>query len=143
MAIYETDEITFEVPDEYVDRSMNIFVTPPSASRSAPMTIVITREPRTDDSAAEQASKLLRDVPKVIGFKVLGQRDREVGTLPAREARIHGMQKEVPTYARQTFVGYYDVLMSIIVTAPRASSAQCDALAERLLGSMRFKKKSV
>lgn len=140
MVIYETDEITFEVPEGYVDRSMNIFVTPPSATRSAPLSIVITRDARTDEPVTEQAGKLLKDVPKVTGFKVVGQRDREVGSLPAREARIHGVQSNVPTYSRQTFVGYYDTLLSIVVTAPRASSAQCDALTDRLLGSMRFKK---
>ena len=140
MVIYETDEITFEVPEGYVDKSMNIFVTPPSATRSAPLSIVIMRDPRTDEPVGEQASKLLKDVPKVLGSKVLGQRDRAVGSLPAREARIHGQQYNVPTYTRQILVGYYATLLSIAVTAPRAASAQCDALTERLLDSMRFKK---
>ena len=90
MVTYETDEIMFEVPSGYVDKSMNIFVTPPSAGRAAPMSIVITRDPRTEEPVAQQASKLLREVPQVPGFKVLGQRDRSVGPLPAREARVHG-----------------------------------------------------
>jgi hypothetical protein len=140
MVTYETDEILFEVPAGFVDKTINIFVTPPSVTRSAPMSIVITRDPRTDEPVGEQASKILRDAPKVLGFKVLGQRDRSVGSLPAREARVHGQQNNVPTYARQTFVGYYDTLLAIVVTAPRASVAQCDALTERLLESMRFKK---
>ncbi|MCK6589614.1 MAG: DcrB-related protein [Polyangiaceae bacterium] len=140
MPIYETDELTFEVPEGYIDRTMNIFVTPPSATKRAPLSIVITRDARTAEPVGEQAGKIMKDVPKVPGFKVLGQRDRAVGSLPAREARIHGETSGVPTYARQTYVGYYDTLISIIVTAPRASSAQCDAVTERLLGSMRFKK---
>ena len=141
MAIYEADEISFEVPDGYIDRTVNLFMTRPDGPRTVPMSIVITRDPRTEEPVREQAMKLLKQVAaQVTNVKILGQRDRQVGALAAREARLHGMQNNVPTYTRQTYVGYYRTMLSITVTTPRGSAAQCDALTERLLDGMRFKK---
>ncbi|EYF02666.1 DcrB-related protein [Chondromyces apiculatus] len=141
MALYEADEVSFEVPDGYVDRSMNMFISPSQGPRGQPISVVITRDPRTEETVRDQAIRLLKDVVAALpGGKLLGQRDREVGAQPAREARLQAVQQRVPTYARQTYVGHYGTLLTITVTSPRGAAQQCDAQTERLLGSMRFKK---
>jgi hypothetical protein len=141
MAVYHTNEFSFEVPDGFVDHSINIFMTPPASSRHAPFNIIVTRDVRSEDATvSQQAATILKAVAAVPGAKVLGQRDRTVGTLAAREARLHGIQQRIPTYARQVFVGHYTTLVTITVSSQRAQSAACDALAERFLGTVRFRK---
>jgi len=142
MAIYEVDELSFEVPDGYVDRSMNVFVPPANMMKGTPHNILITREPRSEETVAQQAARLLKELAsKMPGTKILGQRDRVIGALPGREARSHGTRNGVPIYQRQFFVGHYGTLLSLIVTSTRAQSAQCDALAERLLASLKLRRR--
>jgi hypothetical protein len=142
MAIYEVDELSFEVPDGYTDRSMNMFAPPAGLAKNNPQNLVITREPRTEETIGQQAGRLLKELAsKVPGTKILGQRDRVVGALPGREARTHGSRNGVPIYQRQFFVGHYGTLLSVIVTSTRAQSAKCDAVAEQVLSSLRLRKR--
>jgi hypothetical protein len=142
MPIYEVDELSFEVPDGYTDRSMNVFAPPSGVAKQNPQTIMITREPRTEETVGQQAARLLKELAtKVPGTKILGQRDRVVGALPGREARTHGVRSGVPIYQRQFFVGHYGTLLSIIVTSTRAQSAKADAIAEQLLTTFRLRKR--
>jgi hypothetical protein len=142
MAIYEVDEFSFEVPDGYVDRSMNVFLPREGMTRAKTQNLVITREPRTEETVGQQASKLLKEfAAKIPGVKVLGQRDRPLGALAGREARAHAVQDGAPIYQRYFFVGHYGTLLSVIATSARAQSAQCDATVDRLLSSLRLKKR--
>lgn len=141
MAIYEVDEITFEVPDGYRDRSVNLFLPPPAGAQDAPQTIVITREPRTEETVGQQASRLLRELAaKYPDTTVLGQRDRTIGALPGREARSHVTWSGVPLYQRNFFVGHQGTLLSFIVASARARSALTDEIAEKLLASLRLRR---
>lgn len=141
MAIYEVDEFTFEVPDGYVDRSLNLFM-PPGGARGRTQNLVVTREPRTEETVGQQASKLLKEFSqKLPGVKILAQRDRPLGALPGREARAHAVEEGHPVYQRYFFVGHYGTLISVIATSARAQSTQCDAIVERFLSSLRLKKR--
>ena len=142
MAIYEVDEFTFDVPDGYVDRSINIFVPPAGMMKRTPQSIIITREPRTEDTVGQQAGKLLKEfASKVPGVKLLGQRERVIGALAGREARVHATRDGVPIYQRYFFIGHYGTFLSFLMTSTRAQSAQCDGLAERVLSTVRLRKR--
>ncbi|MDC3956783.1 DcrB-related protein [Polyangium jinanense] len=142
MAVYEVDEFSFEVPDGYVDRSMNLFTPPAGLMQATRQSLLVTREPRTEETVSQQASRLVKELAaKVPGMKVLGQRDRALGALPGREARIHAVQGTVPVYQRCFFVGHYGTLLTVIATSMRSQSAQCDALVERFISSLRLKKR--
>ena len=139
MATFETNELTFEVPDDYIDRSINVFL--PSSARDGNSSIIVTREARTEGTLAQQVNGLLDAAAgKVRGLKLIGQRDREVGTVPGREVRLHGQTGRVPTYQRQIYVTHYGRLLAITVSTPRAQSASCDAVMERVLGSLHLAK---
>ncbi|MDI1436346.1 DcrB-related protein [Polyangium sorediatum] len=142
MAIYEVDEFSFEVPDGYVDRSMNLFFPREAMTRVRTQNLVITREPRTEETVVQQAARILKVFStKVPGLKIIAQRDRPLGALPGREARAHATQQGHPVYQRYYFVGHYGTFISVIATSARAQSTQCDAVVERLLTSLRLKKR--
>lgn len=141
MAIYEIDELSFEVPDGYSEQTLNLFHPPSATLKGDPLNILVTRDKRTDEPLNAQVGRLLKDLEtRVPGAKVLGQRDRPVGALPGREARVHAVHQKIPVYQRQFFVSYYDTMLAFIVTSTRAQSAKCDAIAERFLTSLRLRK---
>lgn len=138
---YEMDELGFDVPDGFVDESVNVLVAASATARNA--SVVITREPRTDASLPDQVMTILSTAQeKVPGLKVLGHREREVGTVPAYEARSHAVTNKMPTYQRQVYVTWYGTLLSFTVTTPRAQSTYCDSVIERLAASLRLRKKA-
>ncbi|HSN98618.1 MAG TPA: DcrB-related protein [Candidatus Nanopelagicales bacterium] len=137
MPTYHTDEISFEIPDGFVDRSMTVL-----APEGEPaISLVITRDPRTEEPLPEQVSKIVQAITKQIpNTKLLGQREREVGGLRGRELRATTAGK-VPTYARQVFVDYYGSLLTLTITVKRAHQAFCDRTAESILTSLKFRKR--
>lgn len=142
MAIYEVDEIRFELPDGYADRSMNLFLEPPETAKGLPKTLVVTRERRTEETLSQQTAGLLRSLAEASpGTRVLGQRDRVIGALPGREARSHGTWSGKPLYQRHLFVGHYQSLLSFIVTSARAESARCDEVAEQVIASLKLRRR--
>lgn len=138
MATYHTDELSFEVPDGFVDRSVTVL-----APEGEPaISLVITREPRAEGPLEAQVSQATRAmVEQVPSTKVTGQREREVGGLRAREVRAQCMVNKVATYARQVFVGYYGTLLTMTLTVKRPHQALCDRAAEGILSSVRFRKR--
>jgi hypothetical protein len=139
MPRYEVDELSFDVPDGYEDNSMNVFF--PSSQAAGSFNITVSRTPRDDKPLAAQAQALLAELQdKLPGTKVLAHRDRLLGTMPGREARVHAKERKVPMYQRLAYVSYYGTLLTFTVTSVRAQSARCDAVAERFFGSLKFKK---
>jgi hypothetical protein len=140
-ARYEVDELSFDVPEGYVDESVNVFLASSPAMKSA--NILVTRESRTTAPLAQQVAAILKDVQaKMPVLKVLGHRERDVNTVPAYEARAHAVSSnKVPTYQRQLYVSWYGTLLTFIVSMPRAQTRECDTLLEQVAASLRLKKK--
>lgn len=141
MVRYEVDELSFELPEGFVDESVNILVPASATAKNA--NIVVTREPRTEDPLGQQVVGILtKAAEKVPGLKVLGHREREVGTVPGYEARSHAITNKVPTYQRQVYLGWYGTLLCFTVSGARAQNAYCDSLIEKLISTLRLKKKA-
>ncbi len=138
---YDVDELSFEVPDGFVDQSTNLLIPTSPAGKNA--NIIITREPRTDATLAQQVvGSLTAAAEKVPGLRVLGHREREVGTVPAYEARTHSVLNKVPTYQRQLYFSWYGTLLAVTVSTARGQSAYCDTLIEKLASTFRLRKKA-
>lgn len=135
---YLTDEVVFEVPDGFVDKSLTMLS---STKATLPMSITIDRN-RAEGPLQEQVTRQLELIKKVSpSTKVLGSRDREVANLPAREVRMSTVTAKQQLYVRQTYVTYYGTLLTISMTAPRTQQQQCDAAAERLVTNLKFRKR--
>jgi hypothetical protein len=138
---YDVDELSFEVPEGYVDESVNVFLSPAAAGHD--VNVVVTREPRTGDPLARQVASILQTARgKVPALKILGHRECALGTVPGYEARAHGMSNKKPIYQRQIYAAWYDTLVCFTVTAGRAQSAHCESIVEQVKGSLRLRKRS-
>lgn len=138
MATYITDEVVFEVPDGFVERSVNVLS---SGNPQHPMSIVVNRDPQVDSLENEVAAQVAGICQLAKDTKIRGQRAREVGNLPAREVRMNSVAAKQPLYVRQTWVSYYGTMLSFTVTSLRAQQPLCDATADRLLANVKFRKR--
>jgi hypothetical protein len=139
---YEVDELGFDVPEGFVDESMNAFF--PIDPDSAGLSVVITREPRSAGTLGEQAVAILKSAEgKIPTLRLLGHRERTLQLVPAYEARTHvAGPKGAPSYQRQLFVSWYGTLLTFVVTTPRARSHECDAILEQIAASLRLKRRA-
>lgn len=139
MATYRVNELRFDVPDGYQDRTVNVFVRPGERSSLA---VTVAREPRTERPLAEQATESARKLTEITGLQVRGERAREIGALPGHEIRLEGQVNGTATYQRQMHVDWFGTILLVAVTSPRLRRDECDRVADGLAQhGLRFRKR--
>ncbi|MRG92979.1 DcrB-related protein [Polyangium spumosum] len=140
MRTYHTDELIFDVPDEWSDRSMNIFVSTPG--ERVPFNIVITRDKLEGDEVAPFVLGKLKELGKQIPkLKVLGQRARTVGPLVGLEARLQWPVHGGTMYQHQVYLPYYGEVLTFTASSLVKLAPQCDAYLEQVLSGIKFRKR--
>ena len=133
-------EIVLSVPAGYQDASVNVFVAPSRPSRAPEATFTVAREPRSELALEDQAEEVLaRALGALDEIAVLARRSRQVGSLPAYEARFLAGRGKRATYQRIAFVSYYETLLVLTAATPRPKRARCDQLADEWLDTLRFR----
>lgn len=139
MRTYHTDELLFDIPDEWTDRTMNLFVS--ARGDRVPFNIVITRDKFANENlepfVVERLQEITKKLPKC---KVLGQRPRKVGPLSAMESKIQWPIQGGTMYQRQVYVAYYDQVLTFTGSCILKLGPQCDAYLEQVLSSLKFRK---
>ena len=139
MAAYHTDELTLEVPDDWVDRSINLFVS--GAGSRAPVSVVVTRDPLGGEELAafvsRQLGELKKKLPKLL---LLGQRDRRVGPLFGLEARLQWLHQGSLMYQHQVYVPYYGEALIFTASSAAKLAPQCDASLDQIIASIKLRK---
>jgi len=140
MRTFITDELRFEIPDEFRDRSLNMLATP--EGKQPRISLTVSREARTEAPFAEQADLTLKEeARKFAAMKIVGRRARTAGGLEAFEARIEASANRQATYSRQVMVGYYGTLLTFTWSSLRAAREQCDRAADTMLDAITFRKR--
>lgn len=136
MATYHVEEMTFEVPDGWIDRSIQLFSRPEGS-----ISYNITRDdPKGQDVGPYVAKQLKALGPKLPRFLLIGQRSRAVGTLQGYEARLQWAPQGPLFYQHQVYVPYYGAVIIFTVTGPKSLAAQCDAHLEKSIANIKFRK---
>jgi hypothetical protein len=139
VSVYHVNELSLELPDDYSDRSYTVLT-----AASGDISINITRDdlkiPEGETLASvvnKQLKRLARDWPR---FFIIDQRDKEVGGLACREARLQWIPERVLMYQHQIYVPYYGTLITITASAQKKHAAQCDAYLRETTDGMKFRK---
>jgi hypothetical protein len=136
---YHTDELLLDIPDEWVDRTMNLFVS--AAGDRVPFNIVVTRDKFTGEELAPFVLERLKEITKKLPqFKILGQRERKVGPLSAMESKLQWPVQGGVMYQHQVYVAYYDEVLTFTGSCIVKLGPQCDAYLEQVLSSIKFRK---
>lgn len=140
MRTYHTDELLFDVPDEWIDRSMHIFVS--AQGDRVPFNIVLTRDKLEGEELRPFVLQKLKDLAKQLPkLNVLGQRGRNVGPLPGHEARFQWPVQGGTMYQHQVYVAYYGEVLTFTASSLMKLAPQCDAYLEQMLSSIKFRKR--
>jgi hypothetical protein len=137
--LYTTDELRFEIPTGFVDKTMNILGN--ADAKKPAVSLTIARQPRTEEVFATEVAQIFTQLKDKVGMKIIGRREREAGAVTCWEGRAHGMQGKTPVYTRMLFVPYYDSFLTFNVAAPRSASDLCDRVAEDLSESLRLRRR--
>ncbi|MBC7796092.1 MAG: DUF1795 domain-containing protein [Pyrinomonadaceae bacterium] len=85
MSLYYINEGKFDLPDDWVDRTLHVFA--PSDSPDAEWNIVVSRDEKPDGETLEDyVSRQLGEMPKALRqFKVMRDEETMLDGVPARE----------------------------------------------------------
>jgi len=139
MITYRVDELSFDLPEGFADRTLNVFFSP--GPHTGILSLTIAREPVNDSALGERVDHALAAMKEALpSLRVVDRRVAVIGYLPAVETKIQATQDRVPVYQRQAFIEWFDRLLLVSITSTRQKSPQCDALAEKITASLRFRK---
>jgi hypothetical protein len=138
MTMFHTDEVSFEVPEGWVDRTINILAPPEHPSG---FTLVMSRQALHGKELAPFVAGALATLAKEWPrFVVLGQRDRKVGPLQGREARVKWAPKGQPFYQHQVYVAYYGTALIFTATTAFRFALQCEGFLDQAMANVRFRR---
>lgn len=139
MKIYTMNEGSFEVPEEWKDNSLNIFVV---GGSEPPMNLsfVISRDTLRDGvELVDYVEKQLGDVGKKLRkFRVIGKRQIEVNGHPALEAEFTWISDKSPMHQRQQYIRRGTTVLVFTATAPVKIEDEHIEQIDALLRSVRF-----
>lgn len=136
MATYHVDEMTFAVPDGWIDRSIHLFSKPEGT-----ISLNLTRDDLKGEAIGPYVAKQLKELAaKMTRFLVIGQRARAIGTLQGYEARMQWAPQGPLYYQHQVYAPYYGTALIFTVTGPKQLTAQCDAYLEKTIANIKFRK---
>ena len=136
MATYHVDEMSFAVPDGWIDRSIHLFSKPEGT-----ISLNLTRDDLKGEAIGPYVAKQLKELAaKMTRFLVIGQRARAIGTLQGYEARMQWAPQATLYYQHQVYAPYYGTALIFTVTGPKQLTAQCDAYLEKTIANIKFRK---
>jgi hypothetical protein len=138
MALYHCDELTFDAPDGWVDRSINMFASP-----SGEISLNVTRDDLAGEPVgpwvAKQLKRFEKNWPR---FLLIGQRERRFAGSVGWEARLQWGPEGAFVYQHQSYVPYYGRVIIVTATSPKRLAAQCDVALEALLDGLRLRRQA-
>lgn len=139
MGVVHIDEMSFEIPDDWEDKTVNVFAD--GMEGKSLFNVVVTRDDLGGKDVGEVISaelgSLVRTQPQ---YSVMGKRSTQVGTLPAFESRIRMRTKAAMIYQRQVAVAYHDRVIMFTASSPMKMSGQCDAFLAKMMQTVKFRK---
>lgn len=138
MFTYTMNEGSFQVPEEWRDNSVNIFVV--GAEPPMNLSFVISRDNlRQGAELVDYVEQQLGDVSKKLRkFRILGKRQMEVGGRPALEAEFTWVSEQSPMHQRQQYVRVGQKVLVFTATAPVKIADEHMEQIQALLASVRF-----
>ena len=140
MQEYRLNEGTLEMPDEWVDQTMNIF--PSSSATPADFSVVITRDPALANESLEQYfERQIKQLPDALpGFKEIRRGELKVDDKDAVDIEYNWIGQGKKMHIRQVGLMLDGVVMNITATAVAPHFPKYSADFDKILQSIKFNK---
>ena len=135
---YIANELSFSLPSNWTDQSVNIFAvgtTPP-----LPLSFVISRDYlKPNEELVDKVEAQLKMLEKKLrSFRIIEKRQTQVGSKVALEAEFTWVADNGPMHQRQQYVRHHNQILTFTATAPvKIGEEQMEQL-ELLLSSVQF-----
>ncbi len=138
MPNYRIHEGNFDLPDGWVDQTINVF--PNSPSSPADFSVVITRDkPFADETLPEYFERQIKQLPDALpGFKEIRRGELTVGGTAAVDIEYTWIGKGKKMHIRQVCVMLDTLILNITATAVAPHFSKNAAQFDEILNSFRF-----
>lgn len=139
MALYTINEAEFDLPDDWIDKTTNIFAA--GGKQPPALGFVITREPLDESrDLVEFVEEKLDDItPQLKDFKIREQRQIEVSGGLALDLEFTWRSDAGLMHQRQTYVPCGRVLLILTATARRELRPEHRTQIEGILASFKLR----
>jgi hypothetical protein len=137
MRIYRIDEASFNIPDEWSDKSVNVFS--PSGDLPGDLSFVITRGSLGSGQnlasyVEEQLKELSTTLPQ---FRLIRKYESTVNTLPAYKTEFTWKAEEKSMIQQQTYVMSDPVVLVLTATTIEKFSREYQLVIDNVISSFR------
>lgn len=140
MSTYTMNEAVFDLPTNWRDQSINVFVV---GGPEPPMdlSLVISRDVLKEGvDLVDHVEKQIVEIGKKLQkFRVIGKRQIEVAGRPALEAELTWVSDGMPMHQRQQYIPNDRRVLVFTATAPIKIADEHNAQIDELLGSLIFR----
>ncbi|HSN98617.1 MAG TPA: DcrB-related protein [Candidatus Nanopelagicales bacterium] len=134
MPAYETDEARLEVPERWIDRSVNSleYTRPEGVVR-----VIVQRKPRGASALAELSrDRVIEMRRRLAGFELLREEDVLVAGRPAADVAVRYQDHEEHLYQRTISLLVGAKLVTVGVIAPVSLIAQADQMLQQVRATL-------
>lgn len=139
MPTYLMNDAEIEIPDDWVDQSVNLFSASPQPP--APLSLVITRDRlKAGQDLPEFAETKLGELEsQLTSLKIVEKRQIEVGGQLALEAELRWTSKQGPVHQRQVYIENGERVLVLTATSPGTISAAHASQFEQVLSTLKLR----
>ena len=141
MARHEQNDVSFDVPRHWEDKTLVAYASPPQDGQATSANLVMTRDVLGErETLGDYADRQLAELAKRLdGFELVRREDTTLGGLPAIVLRFGSKAAAGPLLQRLAVAeGRRRSVYCFTVTTPKADAAQTDPLFDRILSTVRF-----
>lgn len=138
MGTYRIHEGSLELPDGYVDQTLNVF--PNSSAVPADFSVVVSRDaPLAGENLQSYFERQMKQLPNTLpGLKVLRRGQTTVGDQPAMEVEYTWVSKGMKMHQRQATLMVGGRILNVTASAHDNAFHKFAAQFEEILGSFKL-----
>jgi len=140
MSLYHTNEGRFELPDDWVDRTLHVFA--PSNSPDAEWNIVVSRDKLPDgEGLNDYVTRQLGEMPKALRqFKMMRDEETTLDGVPAREVETTWLGESGTLRQRQVVAVHRDRAIVFTLTVLDYRYSQHAHVLDDMLADFQFRR---
>lgn len=143
MAGFKSEEVTFEAPSGWEDKTIVAFAAPAQPGKFSPNVVMTKDALKPGESLRSYADRQIMELARRLeGFDLLESGERDLGGLPALEYRFAWRSEHAELHQHTVMCAVADRVLTFTGTATHDDEATLDDAMEQLLATITFPKAS-